>query len=542
MDKILINGKILTMMKEKEFVQGIAIKDGKIVELGQNEDVLALKDPATEVIDLKGKLALPGFIDSHMHLIGYADSLQKVNLKDVKSIEELILKTKMFIEDKKIPKGQWVLGYKWNEENFTGRKTLNKHDLDRISKDHPISLTRCCHHVYAVNSKTLEIIGINKDIPSVDGGKIVVDSNGEATGLLLEQAVRIVQNAIDEKDVNQLKKDIIEAVDKAVAQGITSICTDDFICIPSNDYEKVTQVYKELIEEGNLKIRINEQCRISKKHILDQFIEQQYHHKKIGEFFTMGPLKILLDGTLGARTAYVYPSYEDDKDNYGIVLYNEQELDNLVITAHKAGMQVAIHCIGNKAIEMALNSIEKAQHLYSRKDCRHQIIHAQLTTEALMERFADLKVIANTQPIFLNNDLHIVEERVGKDRAKWTYNWNTMRKKGINLAFGSDCPIEPLDVLPNLYCAINRQDLEGYPKGGWLPKEKLAVYEAIDGFTRGAAYGTFEENIKGAIRKGMYGDIVVLQEDIFSIPCELIKDVKVYMTIVNGEVVYREED
>lgn len=542
MDLILFNGKVVTMDEENIRCEAVAIRGDKIYAVGDNEDVLSLKNDNTRLVDLKGKLVLPGFTDSHMHLLGYASSLQKVDLRDAYSIDEVIGKTKKFIKERNIPKGHWVLGTNWNHENFKEKRFLNREDLDKISKEHPISLIRACYHVYSVNSKALEVLGIKGgNIPKVQGGKVEIDNQGIPTGVLTENAVWLADNAVNEPDLEELKDMIEEAAAKASEQGITTVFSDDFAYLPSRDYKKIIKAYRELIDEGRLKVRINQQCRLADMDILEDFLNEGWHNEKGDKNFKLGPLKLICDGSLGARTAYLSYSYKDKPSTFGMIAYSQDELDELIITAHKEGMQISTHCIGDKAMYMVFDSIEKAQKLYPRKNARHTIIHAQITDEVLINKFKELDVIANVQPIFLNYDLHVVEERIGKTKAKYTYNWKTMLDNDIHLTFGSDCPIEAFDVLPNVYSAVTRKDLNGYPKGGWLPEQKLSVYEAVYGFTMGGAYASFEENIKGSITPGKFADIVVLEEDIFNVEEEHIKDVKVETTILGGKTVYTRE-
>lgn len=539
MDLIFLNGKIITMDASIPQVEAVYIKDSRIIDVGDNSKILSYKNDYTEIIDLKGKLMIPGFNDSHMHLLNYGSSLLNVNLVGVESIDEMIERTNKFIMDNSINSSSMIQGRGWNHDYFTEKRFPNRYDLDKISKTQPILLTRACGHVSVVNSKALELAGITRDTPQIAGGYFDIDVNGEPLGILRENAIALVSGQIAEPTIEEIKKMIMIASKKANAQGITSVQSDDLLSVTDDDFRKVINAFTELRNEENLTVRINEQSRFENIENLNKFINMGYITGMGDEFFKIGPLKLMADGSLGARTAYMCQPYFDDPSTSGIPYCTQEELDNLIITAHNAGMQVAVHCIGDKAMYMVFESIEKAQKLNYKEDHRHSIVHCQITDEALLNKFKEFNIIAHIQPIFLDYDLHIVEERVGKIRAKTTYNWKGMLERGIHIACGSDCPVEKFDVLPGIYSAVTRKDLKGYPECGWLPEQSLTVMEALNGFTIGAAYASFEENLKGSITPGKLADLVVLSEDIFEIKADAIKDVNVEMTFLGGKLVYK---
>lgn len=540
MDLILTNGKVVTMDSSNPIAEAVAVKNGKFTKVGTNDEVLSLKTKDTKVIDLNNKLLVPGFNDAHLHLLNYGYSLQMVDLAGSRSIEEIINRTKDFISKNDIATSEWVKGKSWNHEFFTSEKRFpNRYDLDKISKDHPICLTRACLHVTVVNSKALELIGVDKNTPQPEGGHFDIDENGEPLGIFRENARYLVYDNIADPGVDEIKEMIIAASESALSQGITSVQTDDFEALPGKNFENVLRAYKELDREGKLPIRIYEQCLLPHIDRLNNFLERGYRTGQGNEFFKIGPLKLLGDGSLGARTAYMCEPYADDPSTSGIPVFTQDELDKLVARAHDAGMQVAIHSIGDKIMYMAFDSIKKAQEKNPKDDSRHGIVHCQITDETLLNRFKELDAIAYIQPIFTSTDLGIVEDRIGKERTEKSYVWKTFFDKGIHVAFSSDCPVEPLDVLPGIYAAVTRENLEGYPEGGWMPEQKISVAEALYAFTLGAAYASFEEDIKGSITEGKLADMTVLSEDIYNIDPHKIKDVKVEMTFVGGKLSYK---
>lgn len=540
MDLILINGIIATQDKKDSFVEAVAIKDGNIVKVGTTAEMLDFKNEETEVIDLGGKLVLPGFNDSHMHLLNYGNFLKNIDLTGVKSIEEIIQKVKDILWEKNIEKGQWIKGRGWNNDYFQGNNRFpNRYDLDKISTEHPIILTRACGHIAITNSKALELANITKDTKQSIGGEFDIDKNGEPLGIFRENAIELINNIIPEPSVKELKDMLLVAIKKANVNGITSVQTDDFGVISYDNYEKIIKAYEELKKEGKLTLRVYEQCLFQEPNKLERFLGKGYNTGYGDEFFKIGPLKLIADGSLGARTAALTRPYKDAPHTYGILVFNQEELDNLVDIAHSKGMQVAIHAIGDKAMYMAFESIEKALDKNPKKDHRCGIVHCQITDKYLLNKFKELNVIAYIQPIFLDYDWKIAESRVGSELIKTSYNWKTLIDNKVNIACGSDCPVEDLNVMKGIYEAVTRKDLKGEPIDGWMPEQRLTVQEAVYGYTVGGAYTSFEEDIKGTIEEGKLADMVVLSKNIYKIPHDEIKDIKVEMTIFNGQIVYR---
>lgn len=540
MDLILINGKIHTMSTSDEIAEAVAVNDGKIIKVGNNNEVLSFKTNNTEIIDLKSKVMVPGFNDSHMHLLNFANSLNMVHLNNCTSIEELIEKVKLFIKEKNIEKNKWMRGVGWNQDYFrTEKRFPTRYDLDKISTEYPIVLTRACIHICSVNSKALELAGITKETSQIEGGHFDIDENGEPLGIFREKALALIYNKIPSPTIEEVKNMIKKVAVYANSKGLTSVQSDDFSSIPGVDYSKVMKAYNELKEAGTLTLRVNEQCLLPNVVKIKNFLQEGYNTGQGDEFFKIGPLKLLVDGSLGARTAALCQPYSDDPSTSGILVYNQEELDQLIKIAHNAGMQIAVHCIGDKPMYMAFQAIEKALESNPRKDHRHSIVHCQITDEILISKFRELGVIAHIQPIFIHYDLHIVEHRIGKERMKNSYAFKTMLEKGIHIGLGTDCPVETLDVMPSIYCAVTRKDLKGYPEKGWMPEQKLTVGEAVYNYTMGSAYASFEDSIKGSITEGKLGDMVVLSEDIFQIQQDKIKDVKIDMTFLGGKLVYK---
>lgn len=525
---ILYNGKIYTMDNGK-VVEALKITGDKIVKLGNSSEILQLRETNEECIDLEGKVVVPGFNDSHMHLYGFGLILEMADLMNVSSIEEIITKVKAFIMNNNIKENQWVRGRGWNQDYFLKDKRFpTRYDLDKISKKHPIILSRVCGHMAVVNSKALEVCNINDNTKNVEGGEYDID-----TGIFMENAISLITENIPKASVIDIKNTLIKAMKYVNSKGITSVQTDD---LPhAGDYKNMLQAYEELRKENKLTCRIYAQCQLNKEELFE-FWELGYKTGVGDNYFKIGPLKILSDGSLGARTAALSKPYEDDVKTQGLMCYSEEELEGIIKLAADNKMQLAIHCIGDRAMKIVLNCFAKV--IKNENHLRHGIIHCQITDKKIIQKFKELDVLAYVQPIFLHYDLHIVEKRVGKTLAQTSYAFKSMIDKGIHTSLGTDCPVEKCNPLLNIYCAVNRKDLQGYPEAGFYSQECLSVEEAIYHYTKESAYASFEEDIKGVLSENKLADLVVLSDDIFTINPLNIKGVKVLKTIVGGKVVY----
>ncbi len=532
MDLILQNGNIFTMDEKCPKASAVAIENGKVVAVGCDADILKLAGEKTKVFDLRLKTVIPGFSDSHLHNVKYGIFTNCCNLSKCTSLQELIDVTRKFINDNSIKLWDWVIGTGWNQDLFDVKLYPTKADLDLISKDHPIVMFRTCSHLLLVNSKALEILGIDETTPQVEGGYFDVN-----LGLFRETASELVQVSIKSYDVATLKSIIKKACEDLLKQGITSIHTDDFNM--SVDHKRIIQAYSELAEERNLPVRVTQQCLVSNQEELEDFINCNYKDLNINNFYRIGPIKIIADGSLGARSAALREPYADAPNTEGILIHNEHELKKMVETCQKFGYYVAIHCIGDKALELAIDSIDYARKKYPHNTLRHGIVHCQITDENLLNRIEEMDLLIYAQPIFLNYDLHIVEERVGKKLASSSYNFGRLVRNGVHLSMGTDSPVEKFNPMENIYCAVTRKDISGYPKGGFNPEQSITVEESIKAYTYEPAYCSYEESIKGKIKNGYFADITVLSDDIYNINNEKLLDVKVEMTIVDGIIRYR---
>jgi len=534
-DLIIHNAHIKTMDKSKPCAEAIAVKGGLIAAVGNNEEILAMAAQNTKTIDLNGKTLIPGFNDSHMHLLGYAGELKMVDLNGTASVDEMVDRVKSFIEKNSIPAGSIVLGSGWNQNFFGEKRNPNRYDLDKASTEHIIITDRACHHVCAINSKALEHFGINKNTPDFEDGEIVRDESGEPIGLFTENARSLIKNN-KQLEISEIEELILSAAPNLAKMGLTSVQSDDFTA--SQPYERVYTAYSNLAKAGKLTFRVNQQCRASGYDAYEKIMAMEQTDDKTGPYYKLGPIKVMADGSLGARTALMLEPYADAPETKGIPIYPQGELDKIAALAHDGGRALAIHAIGDGAMAMSLQAIKKAKSANPKNNMRHGIVHCQITDASMLKDFSDNDITAYIQPIFIHADWPIVAARVGAEKASTSYAFKTLKDSGVHIPFGTDCPVEQFNPFNNLYCAITRKDLTGSPAEGYNPAEALCVDEAVYCYTAEGAFASYEENVKGMLKEGMYADMVALSKNIFDERHEEILNTEVEMTIFDGKVIY----
>ncbi|SHI99125.1 hypothetical protein SAMN02745751_01477 [Dethiosulfatibacter aminovorans DSM 17477] len=535
--RIYYNGKFYTMDDDNNVHSAIYVESGIIMDLGDDDSIMKSHGEKTDMkIDLSGKAAVPGFNDSHMHLYSLGKSLEFVELRNAKSVEDMVEAGLASLSERVKVGSSCFYGRGWNQEKFADKRFPSRHDLDRISTDIPVVFTRVCGHVACVNSKALEYFNIDMDTV-VEGGEVEKDERGSLTGILKENALSLLEGKEEGASVGEIMKVIENAQKKLLAFGITSVQTDD-LQHPGGGWVNIVKAYVNLVKNKKLKLRVTEQCLFFKLENFRQFIERGVHGMDLENRFRIGPLKLLADGSLGARTALLEEEYSDDEGNFGISAYTEEQIYEFIDLAHKNGIPVAVHAIGDKMMDIVLDAIHKSREINEGVVLRDGIVHCQIMNENLFDKFREFKIGAYIQPVFTVNDWKIVESRVGPDRTEYSYNWKTFVEMGIKPSFGTDSPVESPNPLENIYAAVTRKDFDGFPEGGWKPEQRLTVSEAIKCYTVNSARMTGEEDKKGVLESGKYADFAVLSDDIFAMAQEKIKDVSVEMTVINGEIEY----
>lgn len=526
MDLILHNGQMFTMRHQDDIFSAVAIKDGFIQKIGHSE-ILELATDDTEVIDLENKCVFPGFNDSHMHLLGHGASLSQVDLSSARSIDDVIEMTKVYINENNIEADQWVVGRGWNQDFFDVQEIPTCDDLDKISKEHFIFLRRACGHVATSNSKILDTFNLSKSLTTIDGGEY-------ENGVFKENALDLVTSNMPIPTKDDLKKWIQTGIKDLLSMGITSVQSDDLCVFSEKLIPAVFQSFIEMDIQGQLELRVYEQSLYRNAKLLKEAIDTGYKQNKGSYNFKLGPLKILGDGSLGGRTAWLNKAYADDPSTQGIHMYTQDELNEYVLLAQENNIASAIHCIGDKMLDSALDAIENANNQSPNPNLRHGIVHCQITTKEQLERMKKMNVMAYVQPIFLDYDAHIVYDRVGK-LADTSYNWKTMMDLDLRISFGSDAPVDSADPIQGIHCAVTRTGLNGLPKEGYLKEQSISVYNAIYNYTVESAFASYEEDIKGKILPDYLADLVVIDGPIFN---DVLSS-KVNMTIVNGQIKYK---
>ncbi|MFQ6126549.1 MAG: amidohydrolase [Candidatus Heimdallarchaeota archaeon] len=524
----LVNGNIITMDPTNPKAEAVLIRGGTILRVGFSEEIKAQCDETTKVIDLAGKTVLPGLHDTHIHLLSRGILLQEIELREARSIEEI--KEKVREEAGKKAPGAWITGRGWNDNIFVTEKRFpTRFDLDQATPDHPVALRRVCGHIVVANSMALEIANITAGTQSPPGGQIDKDpETNEPTGILREDARNMVQNLISYSD-KEYYSALKAACELALSKGITTIH-----CLPTNSRAKSPElkIFQKLYKRGDLPLRVYLMIpEPSLPNLLELGISTGFGNS----YLKIGGIKVLLDGSFGGHTAAMMEPYNDQPDNKGILIYSEEQLHTVVKKAHNAGFQLGIHTIGDRAARIAIDAIEAALEENPREDSRHRLEHASTLSPGLIQRMKKLGMVAAAQPPFIKSDGDWVPDRLGDKRSRYVYPFKTMITAGIKVAAGSDCPVELMDPFQGIQDAVTRVTVNGTV---FVPEERVSVEQALRMYTLDAAYGAFEEHIKGSIEPGKFADMIIVSDNPFDVPTDKISEIEVAQTIVGGKIVY----
>ena len=511
------------------YVEALAVKDGKVLAVGDTKAMLKLKDRHTNVIDLRGRFVLPGFNDAHLHLASGGFEKLNVDLVGTKSLTEM--QEHIAERVKTAAPGEWIRGRGWDHTKWNSPTLPTREDLDAVTAGHPAIFTRVDGHICVVNTAALLAAALNKDSVDPPGGKIDRDGRGEPTGILREGARDAVDAVIPKVANSERRKAIELALAEAARRGLTSL--------QDNSGWQNFLVYEEIEREGKLSARITEWLAFTDS--LEILEGERDHHPANDPMLRTGMLKGFLDGSLGSRTAALLAPYADDPKNYGLPQFDAMTLNHLTQERLAAGFQIGFHAIGDRGVQMALDAFADAMEnarggISPSSDLRLRVEHAQVTSFAQIERFAKFNVIASMQPNHLLTDMNWAEARLGTERAASSYAWRSFLEAGVPLAFGTDYPVEPLTPFRGLYAAVTRRNEEGTKE--YFPEERLTIDQAIAAYTSGAAFAEFAEKTKGELVPGKWADLVVLDRDITQIPPKEILGTKVLRTVVAGKTVY----
>ncbi len=516
--RMIVNAKVWTGNDQQPWADVIVINDNKIIAVGGSK--LASQYDAADIVDLNGKLVLPGFIDSHTHFMDGSASLLGIKTQGTQSSQEFINVVRDYAATS--PDGEWIVGGLWDHEAWEGNLP-EKDWIDEYTENKPLFLLRTDGHMALANSVVLELAGVTKETPDPEGGTIVRDENGEPTGVLKDNAMNFVWAVIPALSEEQADRTFDAGIQEALENGVTQVHN-------MSSWDNI-EIFKRAKADGRLKIRAYYFPHISNRHKLAEMIERD---GKGDNWLRFGGVKELADGSLGSTTAWFYEPYTDEPDTNGFPLMQMDALKQSIKEAHYYGFQLAVHGIGDQTNDEILKIFEEV----GVSGHRARIEHAQHLTPAAIQKFVALGVIPSMQPYHAIDDGRWAEKRIGKERLMGTYAFKSLLDAGATLTFGSDWSVAPLEPLSGIYAAVTRRTLDGLNPDGWVPEEKITVEQAVKAYTINNAWAGNQEDILGTIEVGKLADLVVISDNIFEINPEMIKDTHVVMTIIDGKVVY----
>lgn len=525
-DLVFISGRVITIDERLPRASAVALEGDRILVVGDDAAVRETVGSHTQVVDLKGRALLPGFHDAHCHPDLFGRSLLQIDCRPqtVSRLEEIVAGVKA--EASRLPAGQWIRGGGYDELQLPPNYAITRYDLDPVSADHPVCLSRACHHAITVNSRALALAGITRETPDPPGGQIDRDANGEPTGVLRETALDLVYNAIPLETAEETESAILRAGQKYLAAGITSVQD-------ASVDAKGLGAYLRLHQKAALPLRVN---MMVNPPVLDFLLEAELPTGTGDEWLRVGPLKIFMDGGIGARTAAQSQPYENEPDNRGILWMEREALDALVERAYRGGFQIATHAIGDRAIRMVLDAYRRVLAQWPRPDHRLRIEHCSMPLGDLVERVAELGVLVVTQPIFVAGALGTYTQNLGPERMDHVLPFRRFLDARIPLAGSSDSPVASYVPLEGIQAAVTPRASAG---GGVSTQHVISLAEALRMFTLGGAYASFEESNKGSVTEGKLADLVVLDQDPFTVPAGELSSIAVELTVLGGKIAYQ---
>ncbi|MFC2125716.1 amidohydrolase [Bacteroidota bacterium] len=537
-DLVILNGNIYTVDENQPLVEAVAVTGNKISYVGEEKGAKKLIGDQTSVIDLQGKTMTPGLIESHAHFLGIGYSKMNLDMLYITSYEELV----SMVEDavKKAEPGEWITGRGWHQskwdsisgENIKGFPT--HHMLSAVSPDNPVWLSHASGHAGFTNAKAMEIAGVDKNTVFEEGGEIIKDENGNPTGIFNESAGGLITRYLPEQDESSDRKAFSLAMEECLKEGIVGFHD-------AGVKRETIDLYKEKLDKGEMKLRMYGMLGGYDKTLLNEFYEKGPEIGLGNHFLTLRSIKLFCDGALGSRGAWLLEPYSDRPDHIGHSTGDTEYIYQTSVEALKNGFQVCIHAIGDRANREVLNQYERAmQEVPGVSEHRFRIEHAQHLSKEDIPRFSELGIIASMQAIHMSSDRPWAIKRLGEERIlEGAYVWQKLLNTGAVIINGTDAPVEPVSAINCFYASVSRRTLKGNPPGGFEPDQKMTREQALRSYTLDAAYGSFEEDIKGSIEVGKLADFTIFSNDIMTIPEDDILDLEVMMTVIDGKVVYK---
>jgi predicted amidohydrolase YtcJ len=528
-DLILTNARVYTADAARPRAQAVAIRDGRIVFVGSAREAAALRGSATRTLDLNGKTIIPGMIDAHGHLAGLGNSLRIVDLVGTTSYEQIVERVRQ--KALRTTAGSWIQGRGWDQNDWatTGFPT---HDaLSRAVPDHPVILGRIDGHAILANAQAMQLAGITRTTPDPEGGRIVRDAKGDATGVFVDNATSLIEPRVPRATSADVREGVRLAMRELNRYGLTGMHDAGEGCGAIQLFEDMAKA-GELTARNNIMISAGGTC-------MDSLLRVGPRDNVDGNnLIAIRSIKAYADGALGSRGAKLLEPYTDEPSHTGLLVTPVAELERIAVAALRSGFQLNVHAIGDGANRAVLDVFERSLAAVPKADHRFRIEHSQIIDIADIPRFAQLGVIPSMQAVHQTSDMYWAQERLGPARLAGAYAWRSLLNTGVIIAGGSDFPVESVDPLLSFHAAVTRQDAKNWPAGGWRPQERMTREEALNHLTIWPAYAAFQERLVGSITPGKLADIVVLSDDIMTMPEEDILKAKVQLTIVGGKIVY----
>lgn len=522
-DLLIKNAKIYTVDPKNPRATAIAIRNDRIAAVGN--DLKAFENAATRVIDAKGAAIIPGLIDAHGHVEGLGSSLEMLDLRGITSEAEIAGKVKAAAA--KAAPGEWIVGRGWDQNLWVTKQFPTTDSLNQAAPKNPVALTRIDGHATWANRAALDAADINQGTKDPDGGRIIRDAQGKPAGVLVDTAQGMVRRRIPAASPEQVQRHISRALEECARLGLTSVHD-------AGVGNAEIAAYHALLQQGRIPVRVYAMLS-NQTALVDTWLARG---PEIGDFLTIRSIKAYADGALGSRGAALLAPYADEKAASGLMITGRDAIEAVSVKAAARGFQVNTHAIGDRGNRETLDAYAAA--LKGPNNKRFRVEHAQVIAPEDFVKFQKYSIIASMQPTHATSDMGWAADRLGPDRVKGAYAWQTLIKLGVHLASGSDFPVELANPIDGFYAAVTRQDKQGKPAGGWFPDQRLSREEALRSFTLEGAFAAFEETTRGSLEVGKLADLVILSADIMTIPAPEILKTRATMTVVGGKIVHQQ--
>jgi len=528
-DLIVAARRIYTVDPDRPLVRALAVRDGRIAFAGSVREAMALKGRGTRVLDLGDATVIPGIIDAHAHLLGLGEALRTVDLTGTRSYQEVV--ERVAARARGLKPGEWIVGRGWDQNAWPDRRFPTLEALSRAVPDNPVRLTRVDGHAVLANARALALAGVTAATPDPPGGRIIRDTGGAPTGVLVDEATSLVERVEPPLSREETRAAVLAAIAEANRWGLTGI-HDPGVEAPTID------LYEEMARAGQFKLRDYVMVAGDSDATITRYLRRGPQNALYEGHLWIRSIKLYADGALGSRGAALLEDYSDEPGNRGLVITGPDSIRTVAIAALRAGFQVCVHAIGDRANRWVLDAYQAALDSVPTADHRFRIEHAQVLSPQDIPRFAELGVIPSMQTSHQTSDMYWAVDRLGPTRAAGAYAWRSLLETGVVIPNGTDFPVEAVNPMIRFHSAVTRQDANGWPAGGWYPAQRMTREEALKSLTIWPAYAGFMEHAVGSLTTGKYADFTVLDQDIMTVAPERILDTHVVMTVLGGETVY----